>query len=129
MFFERAKKVSAAFRSIRAELRSKPERSAPLRTAPRKSAPPASAPRSRAPDRFAPRKIANSRSANLRLLLERLAPVKLADLNTARIRPIDWFFSSAPQLAPVKSASRKLAPDRFPTIRAPDRSARSRLAP
>src|SRR5262249_35089141 len=71
--------------------------------APVRLAPPRAAPLSEALVRSALRRDANSRSTRERSASRRTARSKLADLSTARMSPMDWFFMSAPRLAPTRT--------------------------
>src|SRR5262249_10908572 len=92
----------------RAEARSAPRKSAPVTVTAISFAPASCAPLSEALLRSACASEANSRSTRERSALRRLARSRLLDLSIARIIPIDWFFMSAPRLAPARTAPTRL---------------------
>src|SRR5215468_3885986 len=110
------------------EARSAPLKSAPSSVTRASVAPPKAAPRSEALVRSAFWSDANSRSTRDRSASRRIARSRLLDFRTARISPMDWFFMSAPRLAPVSTVPTSLAPVRSAVMRAPERLAPSSVA-
>src|ERR1043166_10193810 len=102
---------------------------APVMLAPVRSAPASRAADMSAPERLAPFSDMKRRSTKRRLAPEKSVPSPLADCITARIRPIDWFFMSAPRLAPAKVALLRVALVKSAVMRALEKSAPSKWDP